>query len=270
MPKIKSLPPNTEGLQGADVLALHNDSTDDTEKVSVEQLRSHITWTPAEETWSYSSWSSTTRIGVITVPSNATAKYSAGMRIRITQSTGGTKYGIIHAVSSTSLTVFFASGYTLNNEAISNPYWSCVKVPFGFPASRRNFELETSTSGFTQSSPSASTWYNSSINLPVGIGMMLGWQANIFAIKTSGPIDISCTLSTTTNSETDADYTSRHYTTGVNESASPAGKQSGKVTAAAATYSLLIYTPQSSTSSIRLLGGASSGNTLISAVSAYI
>ena len=119
MPKIKALPPNTEGLQGADVLPMHNDSSDDTEKVSIEQIRTHITWTPAEETWSYSSWSSTTRIGIITVPTDATTKYSAGMRVVFSQSTGGTKYGIIVAVSATTLTVFFPSGTTFNNETIS-------------------------------------------------------------------------------------------------------------------------------------------------------
>lgn len=91
-----------------------------------------IGWTAAGESWAYSSYSSTTKLGVITVPTDATTKYTVDMWIRISQSTGGTKYGRIMAVTSTTLTVYFSS-YTLNNEAITSPVYSTEQTPVGLP-----------------------------------------------------------------------------------------------------------------------------------------
>ena len=95
-------------------------------------------WMPAEESWTYSSWDSAVYTGVITVPSGAASKYSVGMRIKISQSTGGTKFGIITAVADTALTVFFGTDYTLNNETITSPYYSTQKAPLGFPLNPAN------------------------------------------------------------------------------------------------------------------------------------
>lgn len=89
-------------------------------------------WTAAGETWTFSSYSSTTKLGVVTVPSDATTKYNKGMRIKITQSTGGIKYGEIYSVTSTSLSIFFDT-YTLNNETISTPSYSSLYAPLGMP-----------------------------------------------------------------------------------------------------------------------------------------
>lgn len=211
MPKIKALPPNTEGLQGADVLPMHNDSSDDTEKVSIEQIRTHITWTPAEETWSYSSWSSTTRIGIITVPTDATTKYSAGMRVVFSQSTGGTKYGIIVAVSATTLTVFFPSGTTFNNETISSPQWSTVKVPFGFnpDPSVWSLSLVDSTDRTINASPDGSSWYNNaSLVLTIGIGAwrLYGNALARFTRSAGGTgASLQGALSTSTSSVSDSE-----------------------------------------------------------------
>ena len=120
------------------------------------------------DSWSYSSWTSGTRIGEITVPTDATTRYQPGHRIKITQSTGGTKYGIIVKVTSTVLTVFFPSGTTLNNEAISSPYYSNVKAPFGMTQDPEAWSLSmTSTS---TSSGSASWSSPGTLSLAVGIG----------------------------------------------------------------------------------------------------
>ncbi len=89
-------------------------------------------WTASGESWTFSSWSSTTRIGVLTVPTDATIKYNQGMRIKITQATGGTKYGFIVAVTSTTLSIFFGASITLNNEAITSPQYSIAAMPLGY------------------------------------------------------------------------------------------------------------------------------------------
>lgn len=88
-------------------------------------------WMIADETWTYASASTITISGV-----DVTAKYSKGTRLKLTQSTGGTKYFVVASSSfSTNTTVAFisTSSYTLNNEAISSPFYSYAANPQGFP-----------------------------------------------------------------------------------------------------------------------------------------
>lgn len=123
-------------------------------------------WLGAAETWTYASFAST--VGTITVPSDATTKYSAGMKIRISQSTGGTKYGIITKVASTLLTVYFGTDYTLNNEAISSPCYSVQKSPYGFPIDPAKWTVTaTSSSDRTTTSATYAT-LTDTITIPIG------------------------------------------------------------------------------------------------------
>lgn len=160
-------------------------------------------WTATGETHTYSSWSSTTRIGVITVPTDATTKYTAGMRYRISQSTGGTKYGIITKVTATTLTVFFPEGTTLNNETITSPHYATVKIPIGFNADPTIWTLElTSSSNRTISSASYASLTD---NLVVGIGSwkvsLKGNIARPYSASTSNDF-YNVTLSSDTSTET--------------------------------------------------------------------
>lgn len=84
-------------------------------------------WTPSGETWVYTS--ATT----ITVPTDATTKYKAGNFVKISQTTGGTKYGIIKTVAATLLTIRWLNSATLANETISSPQYSPLATPFGTP-----------------------------------------------------------------------------------------------------------------------------------------
>ena len=90
-------------------------------------------WQPITDIWTYSAWDNTNKIATINVPSDATARYSVGMKLKFTQSTGGTKYGrITEVVSATQLKAYLVSG-TLENEAITAPAYSVVEQPFGYP-----------------------------------------------------------------------------------------------------------------------------------------
>lgn len=129
-------------------------------------------WTASGESWTFSSFSSTTRIGVVTVPSDATTKYYKGMRVKLTQSTGGTKYAIIHKVTSTTLTLFFQVGTTLNNEAITTPFYSIAYAPAGFNADKTQWLVSvSSTTTFSQTNPTNGTWYQRGPSLTIGIGL---------------------------------------------------------------------------------------------------
>jgi len=126
-----------------DDLIIDDFSASETKRIKVGELLGlpKMGWTASGESWSFSSWTAATRIGVITVPSDATLKYTPGMRIEITQVTGGIKHALIHAVSATTLTLFFESGATLVNQAISSIYYSSLKVPFGFKISPLNWRI---------------------------------------------------------------------------------------------------------------------------------
>ena len=93
-------------------------------------------WIATGEPWSFSSWNSSTNVGVVTVPSDATTKYGVDMFVRFAQTTGGTKYGRILSLTATTLSIWMP-GYTLNNEAITTPVYSPLSSPFGVAAGLR-------------------------------------------------------------------------------------------------------------------------------------
>ena len=207
-------------LASDDYLVVLDSSANIAKKITVANAFgiTDLGWTASGESWTYASWTSTTRIGTITVPTDATTKYVAGMRIKITQSTGGTKYGIITKVAATLLTIFFPTGTTLNNEAITSPQYSLAKSPSGFDLDPTVWTLEyTRTTQDTQASPTANTWYklNASDELVLGIGLWYaGYSVGHFAAKAAGGIDFETTLSTSSSSETDSTMTARTQSSG--------------------------------------------------------
>lgn len=84
-------------------------------------------WIDANETWTYAS--ATT----ITVPSGAASRYQKGDKIKITNNSA-TKYFYIVGVADTVLTVTGGSDYTVHNSAITNPFYSKIESPQGFPS----------------------------------------------------------------------------------------------------------------------------------------
>jgi len=117
-----------------DYLTIVDTSAGQSKRVSVKNLTGapDVGWTATGEAWTFSSWNSTTTVGVFTVPSDATLKYSPGMFVRIAQATGGTKYGRILSVTTTTISVWMP-GFTLNNEAVNTPVYSPLAHPFGVP-----------------------------------------------------------------------------------------------------------------------------------------
>src|SRR5690606_22909761 len=103
-----------------------------------------------------------------------TGKYSAGMRIKLTQTTA--KYFIITKVAysdpNTTITVYGGTDYDLANAAITDPYYSQVKAPVGFPLDPSKWSvLVTDSSSRSQATPTSNQWYNLgsvSITIPIG------------------------------------------------------------------------------------------------------
>lgn len=108
-------------------------------------------WVSANESWTYAS--ATT----ITVPTNATFKYSVGDKIRLIQS-GSAKFFYITGVAATTLTINGGTDYTLANAAIIQPCYSKRATPQGFP----------------QWFAYTPTWTAASVNPAIGNGSITG------------------------------------------------------------------------------------------------
>lgn len=86
-------------------------------------------WVNPNETWTYAS------AATFTVPGNLTAKYTAGVKIKLYN--GSQKYFYVvsssYGAPNTTVTVAGGSSYSLSNVAISANYYSRASNPLGFP-----------------------------------------------------------------------------------------------------------------------------------------
>lgn len=122
-----------------------------------------------------------------------------------------TKYGLLHAVTDTTLAIFTGTDYALVNSAISNFYYSIVKAPIRFPLKQHKWSLESWNATLTtQATPNQNQWYNlGSLQLVVPIG---SWSLEYFVSAqindaTSGSYGIETTISSANNTESDEDFT---------------------------------------------------------------
>lgn len=227
MPKILLLPPNTEGIAEDDLFGMHNKSATTTEKATAKQVREFVEWSPATG-WAYSSWSATTRIGVASVPAGALTKYMPGMRVRFSQTTGGTKYGIIVEVTDdTTLTIFFPDGTTFNNETVSSPHFSNVKIPFGFDADPDIWSLHYSAPGGEDETAGLTAYQQlGSALLTIGKGAWLISSRAYVEWRYSNAIqDFEVALSTSQTSVSDSEMYTRDYDNNTNTGAATCQKQ---------------------------------------------
>jgi len=215
--------PSTDTLK-SDLSAIedaHNDqeSTVNDHEGRIDALEPDVAelqtgWLTAGESWTFNAVDDPT--GVINVPSNATLKYSVGMRIRFVNG-GNTIYGIITAVAATTITFCHeidpSDDLAINllaNSAITLPYYSHVKNPFGFPSAKQKWSIiKPFTLGDAQLSPVTGTWYNlgtPKITLPIG-SWDVEWWAGVRVAAGGSSYVANVTLSTANNSESDAEMT---------------------------------------------------------------
>lgn len=276
MGRISALTELTE-LASNDYLVVLDSSANIAKKITVANAFGipDFGWVVTGESWTFASWSSTTKIGTITVPTDATTKYNVGMRVRISQSTGGTKYGIIVKVEATLLTVFFGTDYTLNNEAISSPVYSAEKTPVGFNPSPNKWKLELrDTTGVSQASAVSGTWYNlGSLSLVVPVG---SWNLSIdgqyyFDLAGSGDREAGYGISTSNNSVSDVDLVHYQRVANLNSNIYNKGIVARRKTVdlTGNTTYYVIASPRAGNLTTLLLEGGSSP-TIIRAVSAYL
>ena len=177
-------------------------------------------WTPANETWTYSSADSPT--GIVTSSKDASLKYSGGMRFKFKQG-GVQKYAICTVVSASTITMCMsmaspggaADNSGLENATITDIYYSTMKAPLNFPISPLRWTIQdTDNTEQTQASPTAGTWYNvgtNTISVPIGL-WDIGYEANVQFVKASSTVSsIYSTLSTANNTNADPEFQCNIY-----------------------------------------------------------
>lgn len=175
----------------------------------LSNLPSSGDWNVISATLAYASADGPTFVANTSV--DLTLIISVGMKIKLTQT--AVKYFIVTAITSTTITLYGGTDYTLANAGISNIYFSFVKAPIGFPLNPDKWTVTaTFNTNAPQSSAGANAWYNlNSALIVVPIGL---WKIEYSVIAQCGPgtsVDryLNVTLSTANNSQSNAAYSNQ-------------------------------------------------------------
>jgi hypothetical protein len=228
-------------------------------------------WINANETWVYASADDPTF--TFTISGDKTSKYSAGMKVKLTQTT--VKYFIITKVAysdpNTTITVYGGTDYDLANAAITLPYFSLVKAPHGFPLDPMKWTVEvTDTTNREQVSPVQNTWYHLGsvlITVPIGI-----WHLSICCMPeawgASGDITASSSLSTSNNSESNSKLTSQTRTYSADSSAAKMFSSDIVSLESKTVYYMIVRTVSNTVSSLNIRSDRTTS--ILKAVCAYL
>src|SRR5574344_1823845 len=237
-------------------------------------------WISADETWTYSSVDDPT--GVITIVGDKTGKYSLGMRIKFTNNSN-VIYGIITKISYSSPNTTLTFLHEINpsnslalhlmaNSAITNNYYSNMKVPFGFPISPDSWSVKLiDTSTPTQNTPTQNTWYNLgtlSISLPIGVWCTRYDAQTEHERATAGYPSVFCALSTSNSSVSDVDLQTQGYFYSASVCSLVLSRDKVLSITSKTTYYLVAKTDQTNCTALKFRGGLSS--TKIKAICAYL
>lgn len=188
--------------------------TDRRKYVQLKSNNLNNDWRYANETWAYASASTvvntnTLNFGVITIPAGGLTRYAPGMFIEITQTTE--KFGIIHKVEDTQLTVNFGTDYVLANAAIINPRFTSSKSPIGFSKDADKWDaITTSTSDVSVNPVTVNTIYNPGslgVSVPLGLWKITTqYEAGFENVSTTSTPIGEFALSTANNAITGKDW----------------------------------------------------------------
>jgi len=188
------------------------------DELNVSSVLAGDGWVSSGLSFSYISYDSTHKLGVIRVTgSDVTGTFSVGMKLRLSQPTDGVKYAFIHKVEftggNTDFTIWLGTDYDLDSEAVNTVSYSGFRAPYLFPMQKDKWTVEVSdVSQQVVSSVASFVWVNpgsTSIDIPLGL-----WDVEYFVIvegdsnSSTNTLQVQATLSTANNSESDVDFTS--------------------------------------------------------------
>lgn len=154
-------------------------------------------------TFTYVSWDCSVYTGVVNSNLDLTPYLSVGMKIKFTQNST-IKYAFITAITSTQLTLFLGTDYSLNNSAISNSYYSMLKAPFGFPLNPDKWSVtKTSNVRTLLTTVVVGTVYNLAslkISVPIGLFNFIATGCCFITHTANNSADFIISLSTSATS----------------------------------------------------------------------
>jgi len=222
-------------------------------------------WLAAGETWTY--YGANDPVYSFTVPGDQTAKYSAGMKIKLTQTTA--KYFIINDVwydfgvygDITIVILYGGTDYDLADAAITSPFYSTQHAPSGFSLDKAKWRITvTSAAELSQLAPTNGTVYNlgsTSITIPIG-QWFVSYQVMIYAYRAVvGEVAIYSTLSTAVDSESDNEFTSCVYSRDTYAGLNTAGRTKLLTLAVATPYYFNAWTNKDNIGGLLILGNQS-------------
>jgi hypothetical protein len=170
-------------------------------------------------------------------------------------------YGIVQAVTySTNTTVVFQvpEGCTVpTSGGVTSVSYSSLKAPYGFPAQRNKWTIFTVVRAIaTQNSPVNGTWYNMNISITAPIGEWSGLTQYTLSNGRVGASVLSIwgTLSTTTNSETDKEWSTYAYIGPSNDNLTATVSKSNPLSVSTQTVYYLLAKTDDTTTNINIRG----------------
>lgn len=140
---------------------------------------------------------------VVSTSADLTDVIGVGMKIKFTNNST-TFYGIVTAITSSTITLYGGTDYDVANSAITAPYFSEVKAPIGFPLDPSKWAVSLSnTTNYEQTDAVQATWYNIgslSLSCPIG-SWVVSYKCAVAPESSSDYTFQETTLSTANNSE---------------------------------------------------------------------
>lgn len=151
-------------------------------------------WVPAGETWLYDSANPPEY--TIKISGDKRDKYQPGDRIKLTQGFT-TKYFIVTKVTYSSpytiVTVYGGTDYELEIEGISDPYYSKMKSPQGFPLDPEKWSVTyINYDMYFGQQLNEGVWYNTGVSMTIPAGCWKVW----YKVWVDSPDIIQVALST--------------------------------------------------------------------------
>lgn len=174
-------------------------------------------------------------------------------------------YAIVQKVTfstNTTVTVQVPEGCSIpTSGGVASVAYSSNKAPYGFPTQTTKWSIQTVSKVQTlQSAPVAGTWYNTvttngqvQMNIPAG-EWNISYQTILYCTRASGSADISATLSTANNTESDPTFTSNVSINPVTDALGSVQVRQPKSLAAATQHYLNIKTGAAGLNGIYLRG----------------
>lgn len=144
----------------------------------------------------------------LTTETDQTGNVGLGDKFKFTHG-GEVKYGIVVAITSSTITLYCGTDYTISDTAITSIFYSHAKSPLGFPMSPAKWSVISKlVVGYSKVSPTQNVWYNAhSIVVPIGL-WDISYSGLITAITVANKTSarVGTTLSEANNTESDGDF----------------------------------------------------------------